>query len=194
MISPCRANILHMQGATESDHPCQFYWLRLGNHKYESLNSIQPPTEPDSFQPWQKLLQQLRKATLRLPSVTFPLVTLCFWDTLEVSLLSKRVGRAQERGTALSGAGAGKNSLTGTQIYHTQSFQGDVGCVSCLCSAENLEPSHVPQTAQKWPGMLDMCQAMLKMYQITSISSFPSAAQTAERQIFFTDINKIFQL
>lgn len=117
-------------------------------------------------------------------------------ETLEVSLLSKRVGRLQERVTALSEASAGKNSLTGTQIwcnaclfFHKQSFQGVVGCAFCLCSAENLEPSHVPETAEKQSGI----QGTLEMRLIMSINSFLSAAQMAEKQIFFTDINKIFQ-
>lgn len=72
--------------------------------------------------------------------------------------------------------------------------QGDVGCASCLCSTENLEPSHVPQASEKQPVMLEMCQGTLEMYLITSISSFLSAAQMAEEQIFFTDKTKIFQL
>lgn len=69
-----------------------------------------------------------------------------------------------------------------------------VGCASCLCSAENLEPSHVPETAEKRCGVSEMWQGRLEMCLIMSISSFLSAAQMAEKQIFFTDITKIFQL
>ena len=52
----------------------------------------------------------------------------------------------------------------------------DVGCTSCLCSAENLEPSHAPETAEKPRGVLKAWHCTLEMWLMTSISSFLSAA------------------
>lgn len=69
------AQVRHKQHATDSSHPCQQDRTLL-------IKALQPlirepkfhptPTEPDSFQPWPKLLQQLRKPTLRLPWCQIP--------------------------------------------------------------------------------------------------------------------------
>lgn len=207
MISPCRGNILHKWGSskmpwspTAHANRTGLYQLRLCNLNTTAIKSIQTPAEPDSFQPWPKLLQQLRKPTLRLPWCE---ISFGFWDTQEVPLLSKRAGREDAReehspkwGRRWEEQPDWHTSLA--QCMHLfsymQSLQGDVGCSSCLCSAESPEPSHVPQTAEKRSGVLEMWQGMLETCLTTSTSSFLSAAQMAEKQIFFTDITKIFQL
>lgn len=122
MISPCRGNSLHNWGTSkvpESSHPRQ----QERNSLIKAVPlliqyDLQIPSKPLQNQIASSPGQSCRNSSENLPrschGAGFPLATLYFWDALEESLLTKRVGKVREQVEQM----VRKNSLTGTQIWH----------------------------------------------------------------------------
>lgn len=139
-----------------------------------------------------KLLQQLRKSAQKLPWCQIPL-----GRTLLVGCpggvppyKDGREGASKEHSPKWSRCSGRTVSLahkSGTMyaalfLYSiTPGSITDVGCTSCPCSAETLEPSHAPEIVEKPCGVLEMWHCMLEMWLMMSISSFLSAAQMTEK-------------